>query len=83
MVEDMGHFGFSYIGLLWLLMLFVPNLLWIRRKPAGYDPAGENRGLLVLGRGGGGCVTGTALLFEDYDSKLFTFWSLWLSRRSS
>ena len=24
----MGHLGFSYIGLIFLLMLFIPNILW-------------------------------------------------------
>ena len=48
----LGHFGFSYIGLLYMLMLQVPNLMWARRKPAGYDPSGENKVLLVFERAG-------------------------------
>ncbi len=43
----MGHFGFSYIGLLFLLLLAVPNLLWTRRLPAGYSTQGENKILLL------------------------------------
>ncbi len=31
-----GHFGFSYIGLIFLLSLFIPNLIWTRKKPQGY-----------------------------------------------
>lgn len=27
------NFGFSYIGLIFLLMLFVPNLFWTKNKP--------------------------------------------------
>lgn len=33
----MFHFGFSYIGLIWLLMLTVPNLIWTKNKPSGYE----------------------------------------------
>jgi len=33
----MGHIGFSYIGLIYLLMLFIPNIIWTKHKPAGYD----------------------------------------------
>lgn len=31
----MGHLGFSYVGFLYLLMLFVPNILWAKRRPEG------------------------------------------------
>ena len=31
----MGHFGFSYIGLVFLLLLLVPNLLWTRYSRRG------------------------------------------------
>ena len=30
------HFGFSYVGLCFLLMLFVPNLLWTKQMPKDY-----------------------------------------------
>ncbi len=79
----MGHFGFSYIGLIWLLMLFVPNLLWARAKPQGYSPKGENRLLQVLERAGEVGVTCAALLFADFDLSLapgaLTPWSWWLA----
>ena len=32
----MIHFGFSYIGLIFLLMLFIPNMLWTKHKPKDY-----------------------------------------------
>ena len=28
--------GFSYIGLIWLIMLFVPNFIWTKNKPKDY-----------------------------------------------
>ena len=47
----MGHFGFSYVGLVFLLALFIPNLFWTQNKPKDYDPSGENRVLLAFERG--------------------------------
>lgn len=57
-------FGFSFVGLLFLLMLFVPNLIWTKFKPADYDKysKNENRILLVLERIGEILVTCLALL---------------------
>lgn len=37
----MGHFGFSYVGLICLLMLSIPNAMWAKKQPEGYDPSGE------------------------------------------
>ena len=46
----MFHFGFSYIGLIWLLMLFVPNIIWTKNKPSGYEESTkkEKKVLLLL-----------------------------------
>ena len=30
-------FGFSYIGVIWLIMLFVPNMIWTKNKPQDYE----------------------------------------------
>lgn len=61
----MGHFGFSYIGLIYMLLLEVPNILWARRKPEGYDSSGENKVLLVFERMGQALCTASILLFSD------------------
>ena len=74
----MGHFGFSYVGLLFLLMLTVPNLIWTRHQPRGYTSCGENKILLVLERTGQVCVTCTALIFNDLNLHGWSAWSLWL-----
>jgi len=42
-----GHLGFSYIGLIFLLMLFIPNIIWIKYKPVAYDSSIENKILLI------------------------------------
>ena len=36
------HFGFSYIGLIFLLMLMLPNIIWSKNKPKGYDKYVKN-----------------------------------------
>ena len=61
----LGNFGFSYVGLIYLLLLWVPNILWARRLPEGYDPSGESKTLLVLERAGQVLCTAAMLLFSD------------------
>lgn len=70
----MGHFGFSYMGTLFLLALLVPNLLWTRYRPADYDLSHENRVLLALERVGQVWVTCAALCFRDFN------WRPWTGR---
>lgn len=76
----LGHFGFSYIGLVYLLMLFVPNILWAKRQPEGYGQLAkkENKVLLALERIGQVCVVASAILFCDYNPKEFSAWTTWL-----
>lgn len=74
----LGHFGFSYIGLLFLLMLFVPNILWTQKQPESYSPADENKFLLTLERIGEVLVTCTALIFRDFNLASVGLWSMWL-----
>ena len=31
------HFGFSYVGLIFILMLMVPNLIWTKNQPKDYE----------------------------------------------
>lgn len=33
----MFHFGFSYVGFIYLLMLFIPNIICTRHKQANYE----------------------------------------------
>ena len=73
----MGHFGFSHIGLLWLLMLWIPNSMWARHKPNGYDPTGENKVLLAFERAGQALCTASILLFTDYAPDPFKPWTAW------
>lgn len=74
----MGHFGFSYVGFIFLLMLTVPNLIWTKRQPKGYGYQNENKVLLVFERVGQVCVTCTALAFSDFNIRPWSAWCLWL-----
>lgn len=75
----LGHFGFSYIGLLFLVMLMVPNLIWTKKQPRGYSADGENKCLSMLERVGEVLTTCCALLFSDFNWQGFSVWSLWLA----
>lgn len=73
----LGHFGFSYIGLIYMLMLEIPNIIWARRKPADYDSLGENKILLIFERIGQVLCTVCILFFIDYDPRSFELWTAW------
>jgi hypothetical protein len=70
--------GFSYIGLIFLLMLTIPNLIWARNQPEGYDSQSENKVLLIFERAGQALVTCTALIFSDFNLRPWSMGSLWL-----
>lgn len=74
------HFGFSWVGLIFLLMLFTPNLVWTRHQPEGYAEYAkrENKVLLVLERIGEVAVTCLVLIFRDFNPQGWSFWLLWL-----
>lgn len=73
-----GHFGFSYVGLIFLLMLMIPNLIWTKGQPQGYSAENENRFLGVLERVGEVLTTCVALIFSDFNLQRLSKWSLWL-----
>ncbi len=74
------HFGFSYVGLAFLAMLFIPNLIWARNKPSDYDcyVKNENKFLLVCERLGEVLVTCLALIFRDFNIKGGSLWICFL-----
>lgn len=74
----MGHLGFSYTGLIFLLMLIIPNLIWVRHQPKGYNYQNENKILLIFERVGQVLVTFTALIFLDFNLRPWSIWTLWL-----
>ena len=42
------NFGFSFVGLIFLAMLFVPNILWSKYPPKDYDNYSKNENKLLL-----------------------------------
>lgn len=74
------HFGFSYIGLIFLIMLMVPNMYWTKNQPADYEKyvVNENKILLLFERIGEILVTCVAVIFSDFNLNKFSIWSLWL-----
>ena len=62
--------GFCVTGLLFLLMLYIPNTLWaVKKKPVGYDELSkhENKLLVLLERIGEAGVTVVLLIFTDFN----------------
>ena len=76
----MVHFGFSYIGVIWLIMLFVPNGFWAKNKPTDYDKyvGNENKILLMFERAGEVLCSMLCLIFSDFNIRFTSIWSLWL-----
>ena len=74
------HFGFSYVGLAFILMLMIPNLVWTKNQPKDYEnyAKNENKVLGLFERIGEALVTGLLLIFSDFNFHGFTWWSLWL-----
>lgn len=74
------HFGFSYVGLIFILMLMIPNLVWTKNQPKDYEKyvGNENRILGLLERIGEICVSGLLLIFSDFNFHGFNWWTLWL-----
>lgn len=70
------NFGFSYVGLIYLAMLFIPNLFWTKNKPKHYDEyvKNENKILKVFENIGQVLVTFIVLIFKDFNVKI----SWWL-----
>lgn len=68
----MFHLGFSYVGLIYLCMLYIPNIIWTKNKPADYEKevVKENKFLLALERSGEVLVTVLALIFTDFNIDL-------------
>lgn len=72
------HFGFSYIGGIFLALLFIPNFLWAKNQPRDYDPSGESPLLLALERMGQVLVTTLSLCLADRNLRPWSAWSGWL-----
>ena len=73
------QFGFSIVGVVFLAMLFIPNIRWAKNQPLGYDELSrrENKTLLMFERVGQVLATTSAVVFVC--PRGFSFpWFLWL-----
>lgn len=77
----MMQFGFSYVGLGFLLMLFIPNMIWTKHKPRDYEKyvGNENKILLLLERVGEALVCCAALTCSGFNLRKPDLWSTWLA----
>lgn len=74
----LGHFGFSCMGLIFLVLLFIPNTVWTKRKPQGYTPQKGNRILFCFERAGEVLTCCCALIFSDFNWSGYSAWVWWL-----
>lgn len=76
----MFRFGFSYVGLIYLIMLFIPNIIWTKNQPKDYEQYvhNENKFLVIMERLGEVLVCCCALIFSDFNIRFSSLWSLWL-----
>lgn len=74
------HFGFSYIGLIFLFMLMIPNILWSKNKPKNYEVYAkkENKVLQIFERIGEILVSCLSLIFSDFNIHKFSYWTVFL-----
>ncbi len=74
------HLGFSYIGLIFLVMLLVPNLFWTKNQPKDYEKyvGNENKILLLFERTGEVLVVCLLLFWRDLNVQGFSAWLIWL-----
>lgn len=74
------HFGFSYVGLIYLVMLMLPNIIWTKNQPQDYEKyvGNENKILLTLERIGEVLVSCAVLAFSDFNIRPWSNWSWWL-----
>lgn len=75
----MFQFGFSYVGLLYLLMLFLPNIIWTKNQPKDYEQfvKKENKLLQIFERIGEVLVCCFVLIFSDFNVRFDSVWSIW------
>lgn len=73
------NFGFSYVGLIYLIMLLVPNLFWTKYKPEDYEKyvKNENKILKIFESIGQVLVTCIVLIFKNFNISL-NAWAVWL-----
>ena len=72
------NFGFSYVGLIYLVMLFTPNIIWSKNQPKDYEKYAVNESKVLLGfeRVGEVLVSTLCLIFSDFNIRSIRPWSV-------
>lgn len=72
------NLGFSYVGLIYLLMLFIPNIIWSKNLPKDYDKyvKNENKVLVILERIGEVLLTVLPVIFSDFNINKISNWTI-------
>lgn len=71
-------FGFSYIGLIFVILLIIPNLLCIKHLPKQNNKKKENIILLVCEKLGQALILILPLIFINFNISSFNVWTIWL-----
>lgn len=74
----LGTLGFSYVGLLFLCCLFIPNIFYGLHQPADKLKLEENKLFLALERTGQVSCTVLVLIFDDFNVHGINPRSIWL-----
>jgi hypothetical protein len=77
-MDMFGTFGFSYIGLIFLGCLFIPNILYGLNLPKDYVEVKENKIFLGFERTGQVLCTVLVLIFDDFNIHQINLWTIWL-----
>lgn len=73
----MERVNISILGIIYLCMLFIPNIIWCYHQPEGYDSTWENKCLIFLERVGEVLVTVFAVIrFQIFNHTIFIVLSM-------
>lgn len=64
----------SIIGIVYLLMLFIPNIIWTKHQPSGYDSSHENKFFVICEKAGQILVTIFVIVIFNKTISLSIFW---------
>jgi hypothetical protein len=77
-----GTFGFSYVGLIFLCCLFIPNICYGFHQPVDRLNVRENKLLLAFERSGQILCTVLVVIFDDFNVHPLNFRAIWLGTAS-
>ena len=68
------------IGIVYLLMLFIPNMIWVKNQPIDYEKyvISENKILQIFERAGEILVCCFVIIVPNFERSFDKAWSIWL-----